>query len=243
MRGKQKVRDALTGTAEDLQVEQLEPVHGGRARVDGVDEDSDQAQGEKHDTEAKEPSGETGQESVSRSDAEKEPEGGKHCGGIADDSGNEGDELGVDELVLHDACKSVCLTFLLFNLLVLCGLWGEAPTWKYFTAFLGGYGVLFAACCGLARRRGSDEESAGATAFVESRMAIAMLGVGAIAFGSTVLLEIVPDVIVVAGVLGGISDGNSVGAIARQRGCSVLGSVGFVLRMGEARGRRGRSKP
>ena len=240
MRGP-KVLGVRPGAAEELQVQESETTHGGWTGVCGFDQETDQAEDKKQDAEEVEPSGETGRESVSRPDAQEKPEGGKHGGGIADDPGNEGDELGVDDLVVHDSCKSVCLTLLLLSLLVLCGVWGEAPSGKYFSAFVCGYGVLFAAFCGSARRWGSDCGGTRCTAFIESRMAVAMVGIAATGFGSTALLEVAPDVIVVAGVLGGISDGNSVGAIARKRGCSVLGAVGIVLRMGGAPGWTGRS--
>ena len=134
------------------------------------------------------------------------------------------DEAQLGEDFIHDAGSSLSLTGLLLLLVVVCGVRSGSWDWVHFTAFGGGYAVLF--CCEwiLGRGRGPSFGEAGPGVFLESRYTIALIGIGAFVFGSSALLEIAPDILVVAGIFGGSDDGRAARHVGRQFGVSLAAS-------------------
>ena len=137
----------------------------------------------------------------------EERDGNEVSGGayIGPEVGGDGGEI------RHDAGLSLILTFILFALLVVCALGPQTAGWKHIAVAGGYWCVLFGILYWAARRGGAGEKAPVRTVFVESRLAIAILGFAAVAFRSPVLLEVVPDILAVAIAAAGGMDGVAVG--------------------------------
>ena len=153
----------------------------------------------------------------------KEDRPGEACEYLVDD----GDPV---EQFIHDARLSVSLSALVLLLLLLCGLRGASLSWVHFIAFGVGYGSLFSFEWILGQRRGREFRETGRGAFVESRQTIALIGAGAVIFGSPGFLDIAVDVLVVAGVCGGSDDGRAVREMGRRSGRPAPDSTWLLLR-------------
>ena len=136
-----------------------------------------------------------------------------------------------------DVGNSFALTLALAVALGVCALGAGTANWKHIAVAAGYYGVLFVFSSWAARRWGGKDGFLARTAFMESRIAIVLIGAAAVAFGSPVLLEIAPDVVAVAIAGSGLADGRALGLEARIRGCSVarafLGAVSSREWIGE----------
>lgn len=140
-----------------------------------------------------------------------------------DDRGDVGEAHIVTEIggdggkIRHDAGLSLILTFILAVLLAVCALGPQTAGWKHIAVAGGYWCVLFGILYWAVRRRGAGEEAPVRTAFVESRLAIALIGFAAVAFRSPVLLDIAPDILAVAIAAAGGMDGMAVGDSHRLR--------------------------
>lgn len=153
--------------------------------------------------------------------------GGAHEGPCL---GNEDGEM------LHDASNSFVLTLALMLPLAVCAAGPGTAGWKHIAVAAGYYCVFFLFSSWAARRCSDEEGIVVRTVFMESRLAIAVVGIAAIGFGSPVLLEIAPDVVAVAVAGSGLVDGRAVGLEARSRDCSVARAlVGVVSSRGAGR--------
>ena len=140
-----------------------------------------------------------------------------------------------DRDMVHDAGNSFALTLALAMPLAVCALGPGTAGWKHIAVAAGYYGILFAFSSWAARRWGGKEGVLARTVFMESRIAVVLIGFAAVGFGSPVLLEIAPDVLAVTIAGSGLADGRSVGLLARGHGCSVLRVSWVVLSDREAR--------
>ena len=139
-------------------------------------------------------------------------------------------EQGVPVDFAHDVGASLIVTVLLFGLLVACaGPRGET-VWVQFAVFGVGYGGLFACEWFWARARGRSWGEELRVGFVECRLTVGLFGFAAVLFGSPTLLGIAPDVLAVAGAIGGGVEGRALGLVARDRGVSAAGAARVALR-------------
>jgi len=135
-----------------------------------------------------------------------------------------------DREMVHDAGNSLALTLALAMPLAVCALGPGTAGWRHIAVAAGYYGILFAFSSWAARRWGGKDGVLARSVFMESRIAIALIGFAAVGFGSPVLLEIAPDVLAVAIAGSGLADGRSVGLEGRIRGCSVARALLCVAR-------------
>ncbi len=124
--------------------------------------------------------------------------------------------------MVHDAGNSFALTLALVLALAVCVLGPGTAGWNHIAVAAGYYGVFFILSSWAARRCSREEGVPARTVFMESRLAIAVVGIAAIGFESPVLLEIAPDIVAVAIAGSGLADGSALGLVARNRGCSVV---------------------
>ena len=122
---------------------------------------------------------------------------------------------------VHDAGSSFALTLALAMPLAVCLLGPGTAGWRHIAVAAGYYGILFVFSSWAARRWGGKDGVLARSVYMESRIAIALIGFAAVGFGSPVLLEIAPDVLAVAIAGSGLVDGRAVGLEARIRGRSV----------------------
>ncbi len=135
-----------------------------------------------------------------------------------------------DREMVHDAGNSLALTLALAMPLAVCALGPGTAGWRHIAVAAGYYGILFVFSSWAARRWGGKDGVLARSVFMESRIAIALIGFAAVGFGSPVLLEIAPDVLAVAIAGSGLADGRSVGLETRIRGCSVARALLCVAR-------------
>ena len=128
-------------------------------------------------------------------DASKEPEVG--CEGSDIGDGAEG--------------TSFAVTLVLVAPLAICVLGAGTAGWEHIAVAGGYWCVLFGVSFWVVRRWGSSEGAPLKAAFVECRLAIALIGYAAVTFRSPVLLEVVPDILAVAIAAAGCMDGIVVG--------------------------------
>ena len=133
------------------------------------------------------------------------------------------------EVLVHEAHGSLFLTVWLLGMFVLCALQGGFSEWWQLAVLVGGYVSTFVCTYLDSRPSGGSLSIVSRTSFVESRAAVAMVGLGAVLFGSPVLVEVAPDIIAVACVFGGIADGCAVGLVARAHGCSAIKAVSMAI--------------
>ena len=119
--------------------------------------------------------------------------------------------------IRHDAGLSLILTFILVALLAVCALGPQTAGWKHIAVAGGYWCALFGILYWAVRRRGAGEKAPVRTAFVEIRLAIALIGFAAVTVRAPVLLEIVPDILAVAIAAAGGMDGMAVGDSHRLR--------------------------
>ena len=131
---------------------------------------------------------------------------------------------------VHEVGNSYALTLALVLVLAVCAAGPGTAGWGHIGISAGYYGVLFAFSSWTARCWGGWDGILARTVFMESRLAIVVIGVAAIGFRSPVLLEIAPDVVAVAIAGSGLADGTALGLEARRRDCSVVRAlVGLAL--------------
>ncbi len=111
----------------------------------------------------------------------------------------------------HEAGTSLLMTVFLVVPLAICALGAGTAGWKHIAVSGGYWCALFGVSFQVTRRRGSGCGTRFRAVFVEGRLAIAIVGFAAIAFGSPVLLEVVPDILAVAIAAAGCADGVAVG--------------------------------
>ncbi len=116
----------------------------------------------------------------------------------------------------HDAGTSLALTLALAWPLAVCALGPQTADWKHIAVSGGFWCALFGFSFCVTRRWGAKRGLLDRTAFRESRLAIAILGFAAVAFGSPLLLDIAPDILAVAIAGAGYADGIAVGSSRRR---------------------------
>ena len=131
----------------------------------------------------------------------------------------------------NDGGGSLLLTAVLLGLAVGCGIRAGSLGWAHLAVAGVGYAAFFGFEWVLDRRQGPECRETGSGAFVESRQTIALVGVGAFAFESPVLMELAPDVLIAAAIFGGSDDGRAAREVGRRFGLSAMASTGLLLRM------------
>ncbi len=123
------------------------------------------------------------------------------------------------------------MTAVLLGLAVGCGIRAGSLGWAHLAVAGVGYAAFFGFEWVLGRRQGPECREASSGTFVESRQTVALVGVGAFAFGSPVLMELAPDVLIAAAIFGGSDDGRAAREVGRRFGMSAMASTGLLLRM------------
>ncbi len=231
MSGEKKDRGMLPGAGRGRYGEGSEPAKDGRADVEPMGEGKQDAERERHvepDTVAVEGLADASSRMLMSHYPEKNGENNDV------DPEDVGGEVGVfDEgfkvVLVHEADVSLFLTVWLLGMFVLCALQGGFSAWWQLAVLVGGYGAMFVFMYLDIRQSAGSLTIGSRTMFVESRAAVAMVGVGAVLFGSPVLVDVVPDIIAVACVFGGIADGYAVGLVARAHGCSAIKAVSMAI--------------
>lgn len=122
---------------------------------------------------------------------------------------------------IHGVSDSLWMTIVSVAVLAFCELRGGSTFWVHYMVFGAGYAVLFCACCFIEKFGETGWRVDRAAVWNGSRFTVCVVGFGAVLLGSPVLLEISPDIVAVAGALGGSIDGAVVGRLARKTGCST----------------------
>jgi len=115
----------------------------------------------------------------------------------------------------HDVGLSLVVTVVLAVPLAVCALGAGTAGWKHIAVAGGYWCALFGISFWVVRRKGAGNAVHARAAFVECRLAIALIGFAAVTFRSPVLLEIVPDILAVAIAAAGCMDGIAVGSSRR----------------------------
>ncbi len=101
--------------------------------------------------------------------------------------------------------------------LAVCALGAGTAGWKHIAVAGGYWCALFGISFWVVRRWGSGEARPVKAAFVECRLAIALIGIAAVTFRSPVLLEVVPDILAVTIAAAGCMDGMVLADSRRQQ--------------------------
>lgn len=117
----------------------------------------------------------------------------------------------------HDAETSLLVTFVLVVPMAICVLGAGTAGWKHIAVAGGYWCALFVISYWVVRRWGKGEGTPQKAAFVECRLAIALIGFAAVTFRSPVLLEVVPDILAVSIAAAGCMDGMVVGTSRRLK--------------------------
>lgn len=144
--------------------------------------------------------------------------------------GKDRKEEGPDRFdVVHEAGTSLLLTVAVVVVLGLCMLRAGAVEWLHLVVFGLGYAVLFSVCCFLVRRSWGSAPEAPQVGKGDIRFIVIVAGFAAAVFGTPAFLEIAPDLLAVAGAVGGMEDGALVGWGSRQAGVSGMRAVRMAV--------------
>lgn len=179
---------------------QREAKHGGPGRAESrfaVQEGAEAKNQKDHEEREEEVTGKTC----------KDPEVGREGGGAG--HGAEG--------------TSCAFTLVLVVPLAVCALGAGTAGWKHIAVAGGYWCALFVISYWVVRRWGSGITGPVQVLFVESRMAIGLIGIAAVTFRSPVLLEVVPDILAVSIAAAGCMDGLVVADSRRLQACARNG--------------------
>ena len=96
---------------------------------------------------------------------------------------------GFKVVLVHEAYVSLFLTLWLLGMFLLCVLQGGFSSWWQLAVLVGGYSSMFVCTYLDTRPNGRSLSIVPRTMFMESRAAVGMVGLGAVLFGSPVLLK------------------------------------------------------